>query len=159
MEAAEAVGAGERVGYDVLDLLELLVDKSLVVAEGSDPVRYRLLEPVRQYARERLDEIGEEAAETHRRHALWYLELAERAEEELTGPDHQAWLNRLEIEHDNLRATLGWSLGAAKMAAPPGEAELGLRLAAALWLFWYTHGHLAEGRDWLEKALAATARG
>lgn len=153
LEAAEAVGPGGGVGAgDVLDLLELLVDKSMVVTEtgGEDVRRYRLLEPVRQYARERLEESGE-AEETRHRHAAFFLMLAEEAEQELTGPAHQAWLERLETEHDNLRAALSWAIDG-------GDPELGLRLAAALWLFWYTHGHLAEGRDRLEKALSKTGQ-
>ncbi len=151
LEAAEAVGKGAGED-DVLVLLESLVDKSLVAAKGpAHAVRHRLLEPVRQYAWEKLEGSGE-AEEARRRHALWYLALVEEAEAQLSGQDQAAWLDRLETEHDNLRGALGWALDG-------GNAELGLRLAGALWLFWDTRGHLAEGRAWLEKALSRSGAG
>jgi predicted ATPase/DNA-binding CsgD family transcriptional regulator len=149
--AAEAVGAGGGIEEgDVLDLLSRLVDKSLVTVEalqemGGEP-RYRVLEPVRQYARERLEASGE-PEETGHRHALWCLRFAEEAEEGLDGSEHAAWIRWLKAEHDNLRTALRWSVDR-------GEAELGLRLAAALWPFWFDNGHSIEGRGWLEKAIA-----
>ena len=162
LEAAEAVCAGEgRVSYGrdpslprdlpVLDLLSRLVDKSLVLVaeQRSGEARYRLLETVRQYGREKLDESGE-APEMGHRHAGFFLGLAERAEPELAGAQQEAWLDRLEAEHDNLRAALSWSLEG-------GEPEIGLRLAGALWRFCYTRGYYGEGREWLEAALARTA--
>jgi predicted ATPase/DNA-binding SARP family transcriptional activator/DNA-binding CsgD family transcriptional regulator len=148
LEGAEAVGAGGGIEQDnVLDLLSRLVDKSLVVAEatGDGGVRYRLLEPIRQYAQERLEE-GVESDAVRRRHAAFSLALAEEAEPELQGSQQVAWLKRLETEHPNLRVALAWSLDG-------GEPEMGLRLAGALWRFWDTHGHLSEGRRWLETAL------
>ncbi len=152
LEAAEAVGEGEGIeGAEVLDLLSTLVDKSLVVVEeGDEEARYRLLETVRQYGREKLEE-SEEAERVRRRHANYYLALAEEAERGLSGSDQAPWLARLETEHDNLRAALRWSLGG-------GEAEPGLGLAAALWSFWYTRGHLSEGRRWLESAVFENGR-
>lgn len=108
LEAAEAVGSGdEQAG--VVDLLSRLVEKSLVVAKASPDgtSRYRMLEPVRQYAGEKLEE-NEEAV--RRRHAEWYLALAEEAERKLRGPDQPGWLGKLEAEHDNPRAALRWSL-------------------------------------------------
>jgi predicted ATPase/DNA-binding SARP family transcriptional activator/DNA-binding CsgD family transcriptional regulator len=152
LEAAETVGAGGGISKeDVLDLLECLTDKSLVVvieADEKGSSRYRLLEPVRQYARAKLEESGEAEA-TRRRHALWYLALAEEAEKELTGPHDLAWLRQLETEHDNLRAALRWFLRR-------GETELGLRLAASLGKdFWRTRERLREGLGWLEAALAS----
>ncbi len=149
LSAAEAVGAvGERERAEILDLLSHLVDKSLVLAEpgGSGTVRYRLLEPVRQYAREKLEERGE-ADDTSLRHATFFLALAEQAEPELTGHQQTEWLQRLETEHDNLRAALSWTL-------EHNEPELAARLAGALWRFWYTRGHVTEGRRWLERALS-----
>ena len=144
LEAAESVASGEGI-EDVLDLLSRLVDKSLVVAEatGDGGVRYRMLEPVRQYAQERL---GEDDA-LRDRHAAFFLALAEEAESKLVEPDQVAWLERLEREHDNLRAALRNSLDR-------GNAELGLRVSGAIWRFWYAHGYLSEGRRWLEETLA-----
>jgi predicted ATPase/DNA-binding CsgD family transcriptional regulator len=152
LEAAEAVGAGGDIAKEeVLDLLECLTDKSLVVvieAGYKGALRYRMLEPVRRYARAKLEESGEGEAAL-RRHALWYLALAEEAEKGLTGPHDLMWLRQLETEHDNLRAALRWFLSR-------GETELGLRLAAALGRdFWRTHVRLREGLEWLEAALAS----
>ncbi len=148
LEAAEAVGAGHGIGRDdVLDLLNDLVDKSLVQAEaGGDALRYRMLEPVRQYALERLEERGE-AGEVRDRHTAFFLALAEKVEPELRRARQAAWLERLEREHDNLRAALQWALES-------GESESGLRLSGALGDFWHVRGYLNEGRRWLEEALA-----
>ena len=110
-EASEVVASGEGVAErEVLDLLSGLVEKSLVVAKGSDEggMRYRLLEPIRQYAREKLEESGE-AEGAKRAHAQYFLTLAEKAEPELLGPREEQWYNRLEEEHDNIRAALSWS--------------------------------------------------
>ena len=147
LEAAEAVCAGERLERDeVLELLSRLVDKSMVVAERQgNEARYRLLETVRQYASEKLEQAGE-AEEVRRRHAAYHLALAEEAEPGLKGARPVAWLERLEAEHDNLRAALRWALDSR-------EAELGLRLAGTLGGFWLVRGHLSEGRRWLEAAL------
>ncbi|HEX5501652.1 MAG TPA: tetratricopeptide repeat protein [Thermomicrobiales bacterium] len=137
----------------VLVLLAQLADKSLVQVEaGGDAMRYRLLETVRQYARERLREArGEEAFE--RRHFAYYLGLVETAAPHLTGSRRSRWFDRFAVEHDNLRAALRWCLD-------HGEAEAGLRLASrGLWLFWGGRGHLAEGRAWLTALLAAPGAG
>jgi ATP/maltotriose-dependent transcriptional regulator MalT len=153
LEAAEAVGSGEGVEEsDVLELLSGLVEKSLVLAEasGDGGLRYRLLEPVRQYALERL-EVSGEAGALRRRHAESFLALAEEAEQKLRGPKQATWLDRLEDEHDNLSVALSWAI-------ERGEAELGLRLAGALWRFWRRRGHYDEGRRWLEEALAKDGR-
>lgn len=153
LEAAEAVGAGGGVEEgEVLDLLSQLVDKSLIVAEAKEDgaSRYRMLEPIRQFAGERLEESGE-AGRVRELHARYYLDLAERAEPELAGRDQAAWLERLEREHDNLQAALGWALG--REAGPRGSAGLGARLAGALWRFWYKRGHMLVAHRWLEAAL------
>jgi predicted ATPase/DNA-binding CsgD family transcriptional regulator len=155
LEAAEAVCAGEALAREgVLELLSHLVDKSLVVvSEGSGEARYRLLETVRQYAAEKLEE-SREAELVKEQHARYYLALAEEAEPDLK--DQGAWLERLETEHDNLRAALSWSLEPEDAEGPTGErAELGLGLAAALaqGRFWNAYGP-SEGRRWLEKGLA-----
>lgn len=147
LEAAEAVCAGEGIETDdVLDVLALLVDKSLVVASESDgEARYRMLETVRQYGREKLEASGEEP-EIRRRHADFLLALVEEAEPGMVGTEQIAWVERLEIEHDDIRAALGWLRG-------EGEAERGLRLASGLLRFWWFQGHLAEGRAQLEGTL------
>jgi non-specific serine/threonine protein kinase len=153
VEAAEAVYAGKRVKErEILDLLTQLVDKSLVNTEAlSGEVRYRMPETIRQYARDRLLASGE-AAEVRTRHRTWYLSLAERAEARIRGPEETMWLNRLEVEHDNLRAALGWS------TTEEEDAEIRLRLATALWMFWDIHTHWDEGRKWLEIALARSRK-
>src|SRR5215218_2178813 len=148
LEAAAAVGRGNDIEQgEALDLLSGLVEKSLVVSEASRDgrVRYRSLEPVRQYALEKLEE-SRNAESVRRRHAEYFLALAEEAEPELWGPEDKAWLERLEAEHDNLRAALSWTLERR-------EAEPALRLAGALWRFWITRGYYEEGRRWFEWAL------
>jgi predicted ATPase/DNA-binding SARP family transcriptional activator len=151
LEAAEAVCSGNGIEEDsVLDLLGGLVDKSLVLAGATTggAARYRMLEPIRQYACEKLEDSGE-AAEVKGRHAAFFLTLAEEAEPELAGSQQRLWVERLEEEHDNLRAAISWS-------SERGVGELGLRLGAAFWRFWYARGYLSEGRRWLEQALAAS---
>lgn len=148
LEASETVCAGDGVEpFAVLDLLTNLVDKSLVVTEESDDgVRYMLLETIRQYGLEKLEASGETPG-VRARHLQWFLELAERAEPEFHGSDQSSWLDRLELEHDNLRAALDWTASRAQ------DAEVRARFAAALHRFWSMHGHLTEGRAWLEGAI------
>jgi DNA-binding CsgD family transcriptional regulator/tetratricopeptide (TPR) repeat protein len=153
LEAAETVGAGGGIDEeDALEVLSKLVDKSLVVAEmraADVVVRYRMLEPIRHYARERLEEVGE-ADTVRRRHASFFLALAEEAEPALRGAQQQAWADRLEAEHDNLRAALGWSL--------EKEPETTLRLAGKLARFWEIRSHFLEGSGWLEASLRHSGR-
>jgi predicted ATPase/DNA-binding SARP family transcriptional activator/DNA-binding CsgD family transcriptional regulator len=149
LEAAEVVCSGGGIEEeDVLDLMGGLVDKSLVVAEAhaGGSVRYRMLEPIRQYALEQLGEGGQ-AEEVRGRHAACFLALAEEAEPELAGQTQGLWAERLEAEHDNMRVALSWQL-------ERGEAGSALRLVAALWRFWHLRGHASEGVGWLERALA-----
>jgi non-specific serine/threonine protein kinase len=151
LEATEVVCAGRGIeAAEILELLSHLVDKSLVVV-GTQPqgreARYRLLETMRQYARDKLL-ASAEAEGIGQQHAAYYLTLAEQAELKLQGPEQLAWLDRLEVEHDNLRAALRWSQAEA--------GETGLRLAGALGLFWYLHGYWSEGRGWLESMLTQT---
>jgi non-specific serine/threonine protein kinase len=149
LEATEAVGAGEGIDeYDVLDLLTRLVDRSMVLVdkhEGGE--RYVLLETIRQYAGERLIQTGQ-AATLRDRHRDWYLRLAERAEPEMRGPRQREWLDYLEADQDNLRLALAWCL-------ERGDSELGLRLTAALWVFWLVRGQGIEARDWSDRILRA----
>lgn len=149
LEAAEAACAGEGLETrEILDLLTQLVFKSLVLMDAQEErVRYRLLETVRQYGRDRLDESGETAAAL-KRHLDWCLQLAERAEPELIGANQTVWLDRLEVEHDNLRAALEWS------GVDESCGDAGLRLAGALWWFWHVHGYFSEGLVWLESMLS-----
>ena len=146
LEAAEVVASAVEEG-DVLELLSGLANKSLVVSEptGDGRVRYRLLESVRQYAREKLEE-NRNAEAVRRRHAEYFLTLAEEAEPKLWGQEDAAWLERLETEHDNLRVALSWALQRE-------EGEPALRLAGALWRFWITRGYYEEGKRWCEGAL------
>ena len=149
LEAAEEVGAtGELGAYEIPEPLGRLVEQSLATVGGdaSGGARYGMLEPVRQYAAGKLEEGGD-AAPTRRRHAEHYLSLAETARPELMGTGHAAWLERLEQEHDNLREALRWALDS-------GEAEIGLRLVGSLYWFWWLHGHLGEGRRWVEVFLS-----
>lgn len=154
LETAEKICAGEGLdGSEVLVLLSRLVDKSLVMVVGrEDEARYRLLATVRQYAREKLAR-AEEELEIRRRHALFFLDLAEGAETALKGPGQEEWLDRLEGELGNLRAALDWSLRCAREE----DAEVGLRLAGALWRVCYLRGHYGQGRAWLEAALSCDA--
>ena len=149
LEAAEAVCPGAGVDRDeVFDLLGALVGKSLVVARTSTDgvMRYRMLEVVRQYATEKLEECGE-ADEVRGRHAAFFLALAEEAEPELEGPKQGLWARRLEGEHENLRAALSWVL-------EQEEGELGLRFGGALWRFWFSWGYVSEGIGWMGRVLA-----
>jgi tetratricopeptide (TPR) repeat protein len=105
-----------------------------------------MLETIREFSLECLAAAGEAAA-IRGRHVAWCLDLAERLMPELSGPDQARWLAVLDLEHDNLRAALGWAIG-------QGDAESALRLSGALHRFWHRRGHYAEGRRWLEQALA-----
>ncbi len=157
IEAAETVCAGGPVGKcDVLDLLAGLEAKSLVTL-GDDPAppseesesRYGLLETVRQYAADHLAANGELDA-AGGAHAAYILTLAERAEPGLYGPRQRYWLDRLEAEHDNIRAALAWSTREGEGA----DAQTAARLTGALGWFWRLHGHLNEGRRWLTIVLS-----
>ena len=158
LEAAEMVCAGGDIErWDVLDLLTNLVDKSLVTyGEGSygedlyGQGRYRLPETVRQYARDRLRSTGEEAV-VRARHRDEFLRMAAQARSELQGPGQQAWLDRLEEEHDNLRAALDWC------QEDPGSAQSGLQLTADLFFLWWIRGYFAEGQRRYAAALALPA--
>ncbi|MBA2450600.1 MAG: tetratricopeptide repeat protein [Chloroflexi bacterium] len=148
LETTEAVcSAAGELEIDVLEGVASLVDKSLLRQHEEGPEsRFLMLETIREYALEQLERSGEAAA-TRRRHAEYYLALAEHAAPELHRAQQVAWLDRLDREHDNLRAALGWS-------RQSGEGELGLRLAGALGWFWSVRGYWTEGRGWLEAALA-----
>jgi len=131
----------------LLDLLNSLVDKSLLVAEQArGRTRFQMLETIREYGREKLRAAGESDG-VRNRHLDWFVRLAEEAEVGLRGPEQIDWLERLDAELDNLRAALEWSL--------TRDVERGLRLAGALTWYWNLRGHWSEGPAWLFKLLAA----
>jgi tetratricopeptide (TPR) repeat protein len=128
-------------------LLEALVDQSLVqqkIGTDGEP-RFVMLETIHEYALERLKASGE-GAMLRRRHAAFYLALAQAAESKVQDATQDVWLELLEREHDNLRAALSWALGG-------GDLDIGSQLASTLWPFWWMRGYGSEGRMWLEQAL------
>ena len=152
LEAVEAVcGTSDDPatlsGFSILDGVASLVDTSLLnAAEQEDQeIRFTMLETIREYGWERLISSGE-ARVIQRAHAAYYLRLAEEAELKLTGPAQRVWLKRLEREHENLRAAMQWWMD-------QGESEMALRLGGALFRFWWMHGNVREGREWMEKAM------
>ena len=143
------IDAAADVCGTTLDPLASLADKSLVLRQAADAggdVRFAMLETIREYAGERLEE-RDDADDLRRRHARHFLALVEEAEPQLQGAEAGAWLARLDAEHDNVRAALVWAGGA-------GAAELELRIVSALEYFWRLRGHLSEGSRRLEAALA-----
>ena len=154
LEAIEAICDAEGdLPVDTFEGVSSLLDKSLFrQEEGPDgEPRFVMLETVHEFAREKLEESGE-AEEIKRAHAQYFLTLAEEAYPELKRPNQLEWLERLEAEHDNMRAALSWALERK-------EAEVALRLGGALWWFWSVRGYHSEGRRWLEEALAIEGRG
>jgi predicted ATPase/DNA-binding XRE family transcriptional regulator len=148
LSAAEEVG-----GASAFEGLSTLLENSLIRpnalppdGDGSEP-RFAMLETIRAYGLERLEESGE-GEEIRERHADYFVALAERATPQLEGGGQVEWLERLEREHDNLRAALAWLL-------EHGRPESTARLSSAIWLFWVVRGHAGEGQMWLERALAS----
>ncbi|PZS02643.1 MAG: hypothetical protein DLM69_03855 [Candidatus Chloroheliales bacterium] len=143
-DVAGMLGMAEAVA---LDTLTELLDQSLIyqTAGLEDEPRFAMLETIREYALLKLRGAGKEET-TREQHANYYLNLAEAAEPELRGTQQPLWLARLEAEHDNISAALGWLI--------EHKAEAGLRISGALWRFWYMRGHISVGRKWLEAALA-----
>ena len=159
LRTAEEICSGQGIETTaVVDLVTQLVDKSMVLLETRlEMARYRFLEPIRQFALEHLESSGE-AAVWRARHADGVLALAVLGEAHLAGLEEIASLDRLELEHDNVRLALRWYV-----ALPDGESAL--RLSTAMWRFWERRGHYQEGCGWLDRALAgadtapAAARG
>ena len=150
LEAAESVGAAGSVeAEDVFAFLGNLVEQSLVEAEGmaGGTVRYGMLEPVRQYALERLQESGERE-ETRRRHAAFYLGMAREVGPRLKGQDQPIFLEQLETELGNLRAAISWSIGR-------GEAQEVSDSVWEWWTYWWLGGRMVEGRHLMLEALAS----
>nr|HET6904539.1 tetratricopeptide repeat protein [Ktedonobacteraceae bacterium] len=142
---------------DVLDKVASLMDKSLLrqLEQDGEELRLLMLATIREYGLEILLASGEMQS-VRQAHAAYYLELTEQAELELGGPQQAAWLDRLEREHDNLRAALQWALEQAEDEGTVQHRELALRLAGALWTFWWVRGYQSEGRTFLERVLAAS---
>ena len=148
LEAAESVcGDGVIETSEIFDLLTQLHNKSLVVVEQKQEqeTRYRMLETIRQYSRVKRWAAGE-GEKTRQRHLAYFVDLSERAEPNLRAFDMVMWLDRLEAEHDNIRAALEWAL--------ESDVEAELQLAGALWWFWHIRDHKSEGTEWLERALS-----
>ncbi len=145
-ESDESEIRNPKSEINALDGITSLVDQSLVVSkEQTDgEMRFRMLEVVREYALEML-EAGGEAEAVRRSHTAYFLALGEEAEKYLKSAESVKWLNRLEDEHDNLRAALRWTL--------KNDVQIAARLAAAIRLFWFLHSHLTEGRGWIEAVL------
>jgi predicted ATPase/DNA-binding XRE family transcriptional regulator len=152
LEAAEAVGTvGSVEVEDVLNHLGTLVEQSLVVVQppkAGGETRYGMLEPVRQYALEKLEESGE-AGIVGRSHAAFFLALAERAYPEVLGERQVEWLERLEQEYGNLRTAMSWALDA-------DDGATGVRMGWTLWYFWWARSYHREGRRWMEEVLKCT---
>lgn len=149
LDTAEAICSGEGIAEkQPLDLLSSLVDKSLVVAQttGQTEARYRLLETIREYALEKLNESGE-TVRLRDRHLNLFLAHAEASMPKQFEAYQQLWLNWLAAEHDNLRAALAWALES-------GQIEQGLRLASSLPRFWEIEGTVLEGLAWFDRLLA-----
>jgi len=153
LDAAEAVIATDM---DVFELVASLADKSLVrrLPQASAEPRFSMLMTIGEFAWEQLL-ASPEADEVRRRHAEFFLALAQEAEPNLTRLEHMKWLDRIERDHDNIRAALRWSV-------EKDQAEVGLRIGGALWRFWHLRGHFTEGRAWMNELLtlpSAEARG
>jgi predicted ATPase/DNA-binding SARP family transcriptional activator len=147
LEAAEGGCAGDGLAQgEILELLAGLVDKSLVgVDDAGDSYRYRLLEPVRQYAAQRLRTSGEAPSQIER-HANWYAGLSDERGGRVTDEDPR-WIDRLAADHDNLRAALSWLI--------EHRSQRALEMAAGMTGLWLLHAHLREGSRWLDRALEA----
>ncbi len=149
LDAAEAVlGAALEPAGDPLHTLTALVEKCLISARstGDGEPRFYMLETIREYGLDRLMAAGGEE-EARQRHAAWCVDLAEQSEDELLGAQQAVWFARLDIEHANLRAALGWAIEQC-------DAVLAARLGGSLRRFWNLRGHSEEGRRWLEQTLA-----
>ncbi len=153
LAAAEAVSGDASL--NALDGIVVLMTASLIQridpldAESSAEPRFRMLETIREFAQEELFASGDDEA-ARRLHLQFLVAFAEEAERHFIRGVDPSWLNALETEHDNIRAALDWSLTAERDLV---DRTLGSRLAGTLWLFWYYHSHLAEGRRWLERAI------
>ena len=148
LEEIETVcGPASDLGIDVIEGLSLLLDQSLLRrVDADDAPRFQMLHVIREYAMDRLEDVGE-SAELHRRHLQAYTEMAEMVAPQLLRKDRRRWLDVMESDHDNFRMALEW-------AVAHQEVDLALRLASALWRFWQARGHLHEARRRIDAVLA-----
>ena len=153
LEAVEDICTDDDLDVlSVLELLPSLVDKSLVAVDREgDDARYRLLETLRQFARDRLDESGS-ADEFRLRHARWFRDLSQEAGHNIRGPQEQEWWQRIDTELDNLRQAMTWAIEG-------GEPALAVEIAAGFWRFWWFKARWSEGVGWLERAVEAAGPG
>jgi predicted ATPase len=156
LEASEAICEGGSVkSEDVLTLLEQLINKSLVITEEAESEsRFHMLETIRQYANEKLEEAGE-AEQLREQHIAFFVHLAEEAESKLKGGEQLIWLGRLDAEYNNVLEALKWCTTnqSSTTEVQVYNSELGLRLAGSMWMFWILRGYLTEAHDWLERVL------
>lgn len=148
LEAAEAVLADSPDPWiDGLDAVSILAEQSLIRAETDRPgdTRYRMLETIRSFARERLLDVGEDAP-VHLAHGNWVSGLVQDIYKVVLSPEAAHWLDICEREHDNIRTALSWSL-------EHHDFTLGINIADRSWRFWEIRGHYTEGRTWLERCL------
>ncbi|MGW4774799.1 protein kinase domain-containing protein [Nocardia sp. NPDC004278] len=149
LDAAEQVCRNDLAAEDLLDVLTALVDKSILIREESDSVvRFRLLETVRDYGLDKLDEAGQ-YTNLRRRHLDWYRQLALDADADWISPRQLDWIARLDREQPNLRQALDFCLTDTE-----AESDAALSMASALQPFWFSRGQLGEARHWLDLALA-----
>ena len=145
LDAAEAIVSGDGVDdFDVFDHLASLIDKSMIQG-GADSGRFRLLETLRQFALGKLTDAGKGDA-WRKRHAEFFVTLADDAFDATRGRDQVEWLERLEQDHDNMRAALTWTLEA-------DEHEMAARIAAGLWWFWNIHGHRKAALEYFDRII------
>ncbi|MGV9675532.1 ATP-binding protein [Nocardia sp. NPDC003482] len=151
LEAAEFVCGGHGVDpADVIDVIDALVDKSVLERDGTEDARYRMLETLREFGQERLHAAADDTR-VARRHRDWFDRLTARADAEWIGPAQSSWVWRLRADHANLRAALEWSL------TEPGEADIALSMAQRIVEYWTLRGANREARTRLDRALAATS--
>jgi len=148
MQAEPVCGPPPELGTDILDGLSSLADKSLLrgAPTADEDPRFVMLATIREYGQEKLAEDGD-LDDLRARHAACFVTLLETAEPQLTGVDAARWLDRLELDHDNIRAAFDWAI-------ETGNAEVGFRLLAAIWRFWQVRGHIYEARKRADAVLA-----
>lgn len=150
LEAAETVCSGDGIQSEqILGLMSQLVNKSLVIAENVwGKSRYHVLETIRQYARERLLDTRGDFERVMRRHLEYFVGWSEEANRQLRGASQREWLRRMELEADNSRLALEWSM------RPEYDPDMSLRLLSAVLWFWWLHGHYSEAKRWIVRILA-----